>query len=178
MDKKTYLIILPLLVLAVAALTGCIRGVTGDSLAPLGEHDVTGDSGATSDTHLPHVDAHSNAGRHVSVDPRLVADLEEEEWVPVIFETAMPPGFEWAEGPHDEAYKENVKTMDWDLYHQLREERWADVVSALGTDIRIGGGIFINAAGLEKLRNSVSYMTWVGGSYDASWSAIVLDSDG
>lgn len=169
MNKKTYLIILPLLVLAVAALTGCIRGVTGDSLAPLGEHDVTGDSGATSDTHLPN-DAHVMVVDHVSVDPRLVADLEESEWVSVRIVIAMPPGFEWVEGPHDDAYVENVKAMDserWERFDQGRAEYRAEALTELGSDYKeVDHGDHINAAGLEKLRNSVLYVTRVGGSYD------------
>ena len=170
MNKKTYIIVLPLLVLAVAALVGCIRTVTGDSAAPADEQEVTGDSGATSDTHRPHLlNAHSITGRHVTVDPRTVAEIEEEEWVNVIIEMAFPPEFEWAAGPHDESWDEDIKTMDWDLYFQLREERWDELVSALGPDIRIGGGHFINAAGLEKLRNSPLLVSWVGGSYDSSF---------
>ena len=92
MKKKTSLIILPLLLIAVAALAGCIRGVTGDSLVLLGEQDVPGDSAATSDTHLP-AGPHVMVIDHVSVDPRLVADLEEEEWVSVFINIRFPPGF-------------------------------------------------------------------------------------
>ena len=160
MNKKTYIIVLPLLVLAVAALVGGISTVIG-----LGGHAVT------SDIHLPNVNAHSHTGRHVSVDPRLVADLEEGEWVSVRIEMAMPPGFEWAEGPHDDAYKENVKVMgpeDWALYDQLRAERRPELLTALGSDYKeVGYGHYLNAAGLEKLRNSVLYVSRVGGPYDS-----------
>lgn len=61
-------------------------------------------------------------------------------------------------------------TADWDLelFFQLMDERRAELLTALGSDYRAvwNSGDHINAAGLEKLRNSVSYVEWVGGSYD------------
>ena len=72
MNKRTYVIVLPLLLLAAGLLVGCIRGVTGDSLSPEAEQN------GNSDTHLP-IDPHLIEGDHVTVDPRLLELLEESE---------------------------------------------------------------------------------------------------
>lgn len=167
MNKKTFLIVLPLLLLTIGAFAGCIRGVEGDSPAPVGEQDVT------SDTHLPNVNLHTIEGDHVSVDPRVVEDLEEEEWVSVYIEMSFPPGFVAYTGQPREVYEEIVAAWDMELYDQLRAERRANLVSALGPDLeqRRAAGDFINASGLEKLRIS-PYVSWVGGDYDASLSEV------
>ena len=147
MNKRTYVIVVPLLLLAAGLLVGCIRGVTGDSLSPEAEQN------GNSDTHLP-TNPHLIEDDHVTVDPRLLELLEESEWVRVGIAIPMPPGFEWAEGPHDDAYIENVRTTDWDLFDQLRAERKAHIAAWLGSDLeqRLPGQ-WINAAGVEKMRN-------------------------
>ena len=161
MNKRTYVIVLPLLLLAAGLLVGCIRGVTGDSLSPEAEQN------GNSDTHLP-IDPHLIEGDHVPVDHRIVKDLEESEWVEVNIGIKLTPEFAWVSGPHDDAYVEHVRTMDWDLYDQVRAERKAEIVSALGSDYRQvwNAGDHINVAGLEKLRNH-PYVSGVGGDYDA-----------
>lgn len=152
MKRKTYLIVLPLLLLAIGLLTGCIRGVTGDSLTPGGEPAVT------SDTHLG-TDPHVIEGDHVTVDPRLPEVLEESEWAQLFFYLRDPPGFEFPSyelSQSDEvAYIEILRGMDMELYDQLRAERRADVLSVLGVDYQQLGnaGAQITASGLEKLRH-------------------------
>ncbi len=177
MNKKTYIILIPLLLLAAGLLAGCIRGAGGDSLSPAGEDS------ANSDTHLLQ-DPHLIDGDHVSVDPRIVEDLEEFEWVEVNIGIRLTPEFDWISGPHDDAYVENVRTMDWDLFYQVRDERKAEVVAALGSDYRQirNAGDHINVAGLEKLR-SHPYMSDVTGDYDAKAAAGasmegIVESDG
>ena len=149
MNKKTYLIVLPLLLLAVAAVAFGIRSVTGDSAEPVGAQVEDG----TSDDHL-FTDAHLIADDHVTVDARVLELFDESEWVMVHIEVAMPPGFEWGSGPQDAAV-ERMKAMDsedWALYDKLRHERWDDLLVELGPDYRQLDS-WLNASGLEKLRN-------------------------
>ncbi len=139
MNKRTYLMALPLLLLVVAVV-GCIRGVTGDSPVPVGDQAQDGAS-------------------HVTVDPRVEESLEESEWVSVYISIGAPPGFElpsyelYESDP--DAYKEIILGWDLDVYDQLRAERRANVLSALGPDYqqRLHAGDFVTASGLEKLRN-------------------------
>lgn len=147
MNTRTHLIALPLLLLAMGALAGCIRNVEGDYLAPVSEQNMT------SDTHLP-TDSHTLSDNHMTVDPRLLERFEESEWVRVSIGITFAPEYQIVTGPHDDAYEEFVRTLDWELFDQDRADRWADVVSALGIDFQQRfPGTWITASGLEKLRN-------------------------
>ncbi len=152
MNTRTYLIVLSLLVLAAGAI-GCVRDAEGDSQAATDQRDVT------SDVHYPHDGSHLIEGSHVTVDPRVLEDLEQSEWVSVHIEIDLPPGyelpsFELYESDPDAA-EEIASAWDMELYDQLMAERRANVVSALGPDLeqRPHAGDFITVSGLEKLRN-------------------------
>ncbi len=140
MKSRLYLTLIPVLLLLAVGVIGCIRGVTGDSPAPVGEQAQDG-------------------GSHVTVDPRVEEALEEAEWVSVYIGIGTPPGFElpsyelYESDP--DAYEAIILAWDLDVYDQLRSERRANVLSALGPDYqqRLNEGDFITASGLEKLRN-------------------------
>ncbi len=136
MNTRTYLIFLPLLLLAVGV-AGCIRNVEGDS-------DTVAEQGTS----------------HVIVDPRVVEALEEDESIRVLIslrdidELEAVPIAEWT--------KELLLGVDWDLRAQHAQEVQANVRSVLGPEdaTRIVGfkispalGATITASGLEKLRN-------------------------
>ena len=84
----------------------------------------------------------------------------------------MPAGFEWAEGPIDDAYKEHIMTMDSDLYTKLRHEQEAGMRAALGSDFSPDFAYYtIRLAGVQTLRN-LPFVISVQG-YDAP----ILDPD-
>ena len=177
MNKKTYIIVLPLLVLAVAALAGCIRTVTG-----LGDQDLTGERDVLSDDHRVDISIviHTVEGDHVSVDPRLLEELEESEWAEVYYELSMPPGYEFLTGPFDDAFEEAVETTDWELFDQLRAEREADVQAWLGTDLELRmPGYWMTAAGVEKIRIH-PFVAFIGPEdmFGLRTEEMVMDSDG
>ena len=170
MNTRTYVIVLPLL-LSIAALIGCIRNVAGDSDAPAEDLDVT------SDVHNPYAGSHLIDDDHVTVDPRVLEELEESEWVEVHIEIRLPPGFELPSlellESDREAYEEIILGWDLDVYDQLNAERRANVISALGPDLERRAGYFISASGLEKLRNHpyVGSVIWRLGGEAGSESA-------
>ncbi len=136
MNKRTYLMALPLLLLAVGVI-GCIRNVAGDS-------DAVVEQGAS----------------HVNVDPRVEEALEVDESVKVLI--SLRDLDELAAVPIDEWTKELLLGIDWDLRARHAQEVQANVRSVLGPEdaTRVVGfqtipalGATITASGLEKLRN-------------------------
>ena len=136
MNKRAYLMALPLLLLAVGVI-GCIRDVAGDS-------DAIVEQGAS----------------HVNVDPRVEEALEVDESIRVLIslrdldELMAVPIAEWTE--------DLLLGIDWDLRAQHAQEVQANVRSALGPEdaTRVVGfetmpalGARITASGLEILRN-------------------------
>ena len=164
MNTKTYRIVLPLLLLSIAALAGCIRGITGDSPAPV---DDMAQDGAS----------------HVSVDPRVEEALEVDESIKVLIslrdldELMAVPIAEWTE--------ELVLGIDWDLRAQHAQEVQANVRSVLGPEdaTRVIGfqtmpalGATITASGLEILRNHPDVVA-IGRSAGEPMNDMIVDDD-
>ncbi len=116
----------------------------------------------------------------MSVDPRVEEALKTDEWVPVGISIGSPPGFELPSNEllesGKDAYKEIILGWDLELYDQLRAERRASVLAALGSDYKQvwNADDHINAAGLEKLRNH-PYMSNVAGDYDAGAEGVEME---
>ena len=165
MNKKTYLIVLPLLVLAISLLAGCIRGVTGDSLSPEAEQVEESSS-------------------HVAVDPRVEEALKMDESISVLIslrdidEIASVPMSEWDE--------EMFLAIDWDLRAKHAQEVQAVVRAALGPEdaTNVIGfktspalGATITASGLKILRNHPD-VTGIGRAVGEPTNDMIMDSDG
>ncbi len=136
MNTRRYLIVLPLFLVAVGV-TGCIRGVAGDS-------DAVVEQGAS----------------HVIVAASVEEALQQDESVLVLIslrdidELMAVPNAEWT--------REFLLGIDFDLRAQHAQEVQASVRSALGPEdaTDVNGfktvpalGARITASGLEKLRN-------------------------
>ncbi len=165
MNRKTYLIALPLLLLAIGAIIGCIRGATADSPTLVDEQADDG-------------------GSHVDVDPRVEEALEVDESIEVLIslrdldEIDTVPMSEWDE--------EMFLAIDWDLRAKHAQEVQAVVRAALGPEdaTNVIGfktspalGATITASGLKILRNHPD-VTGIGRAVGEPTNDLTLDSDG
>lgn len=165
MSKKTYIISLPLLLLTVAALTGCIRGVTGDSLAPVGEQVEESD-------HVSVDEQVQESDSHVAVDPRVEEALKTDESIKVLISLGRPAGpvSEWT----DLERRENAARRQDAVLASLTDDDFR-LTQAFEDVAAISG--YITTTGLEILRNHPD-VTGIGRSQGEPMRDIILDSDG